>query len=544
MDPNAVVLEISSDEDVGWEGHDDERLIIDGGGGDDHNWIAELLDEVNRDDCDGYYDGGGGDDDDEVVVVSEVFPAKKSRRKLLRSKSPSLIDFDDDCVVLEHDPDKPMEVSSENPVAGDEEDGDSDDLVVVSEKGQVACRDYPHPRHLCIKFPFSTTANQSHCDQCYCYVCDSLAPCVYWGNGSAVLDHCLATDKDDFWKLERQNSKKESKTVQPLLKLSDPSRLPSINPTFLPPINLAQNQVIRPNPIRVSPNPPIFGVPNIVNENRSSFSLLRNKYQPGLVSQQLIKTTNFTNPRDRGQPNYNLAIPFHGPMFKRTGSVAVRPPGNRYSYSSYRGSYQNSYKRPDYRVNEMVSGMNVVDTRASFSLPNLGSSTENSEPLPEFSHHHQPNPDTTHFEFSSTFQPEVGLDPCIENPVVFQPHLVGSQPQEQSFVPNYAIPCDGSIVRPSIPVSGYIQQRNEAQRPNIDPKFFQGIDWPLSQSGGRSSVIEGMAATNESSVSGGLGDYEYDNWGSICEGADLEIPGSLESAFIDTGIIFELYTYL
>ncbi|KAI3772939.1 hypothetical protein L6452_04135 [Arctium lappa] len=544
MDPNAVVLEISSDEEVGWESHDDRGI---GDAEDDHhNWIAELLDEVNGDDC-GYYDGGDDDDDsDEVVLVSEVLPSRKPRKKLTL-KSSSLIEVDDDCVILEHDPDKAMGNLNDNPIASDEDGDDSDDLLVVSEKGQVACRDYPHPRHLCIKFPFSSTPNQTHCNQCYCYVCDSLAPCVYWGNGSAVLDHCLATDKDDFWKLERQNSKKESKLVESVLELGDTNRLPPIN-LAPPPSDLfqtpsaAQNQVTRPSPIRASStNPSNFGIPNVVNENRSPFSLSRNKYQPGLVSQQLIKTTNFTNPRDKGQPNYNLAIPFHGPVFKRTGSAAVPPAANRRSYSSSRDSYINShppsgrnpYRRQDYRVNEMVSGPNVVNTCGSFSLPNLGSSTENSEPLPEFLHH-QPSSITTPFELPSRFQPEVNSGSYIENPVGFQPHLVASQPQGQSFLPNYGIPCEAPINRPSIPIPVYSHHGNEAQKPNIDPKFFHGINWPLSQSGGRSSVIEATAATNESSVSGGLVDYGYDNWGFSCEAATMEIPGALGSTFIDT----------
>nr|GMD27994.1 glycine-rich cell wall structural protein 1.8 [Ipomoea batatas] len=68
-------------------------------------------------------------------------------------------DDSDDCVILEEDPDKPVKVVNEKV------DNDSDDLLVVSEKGQVACRDYPHPRHLCVKFPFATTPHESHCDK-------------------------------------------------------------------------------------------------------------------------------------------------------------------------------------------------------------------------------------------------------------------------------------------------------------------------------------------------------------------------------------------
>ncbi|XP_024964808.1 uncharacterized protein LOC112505076 isoform X2 [Cynara cardunculus var. scolymus] len=543
MDPNAVVLEISSDEEVGWEGHDGRGISITDGG-DDHNWIAELLDEVNRDDC-GYYDGA--DDSDEVVLVSEVLPSKKPRKKLT-SKSSSLIDLDDDCVILDHDPDKSLGTPNDTPIAGagDEDDDDSDDLLVVSEKGQVACRDYPHPRHLCIKFPFSSSPNQTHCHQCYCYVCDSLAPCIYWGSGSSVLDHCLATDKDDFWKLERQNSKKESKLVQSVLELADPSRLPPINlpppaSDLFPTQSAAQSQVTRPSPMRASPNPPNFGVPDVVIENRSPFLLSRNKYQPGLVSQQLIKTTSFTNPRDRGQPNYNLAIPFHGPVFKRRGSAAVPPAGNRHSYSSYRDRYRNSHppsggnpcRQQDHCVNEMVSGPNIVNTSGSFSPLNLGLSTTNSEQLPEFPHH-QPSSNTTQFEFSPSFQPEVNSDVYIENPVGFQPHLVTCQPQGQSFLPNYAIPCEAPIHGPSIPILVYTKQGNEAQRQNIDPGFFQGISWPLGQSGGRSSVVEGTTATNVPSVPGGLVDYEYDNWGYNCEAGAMEFPGALESGFVET----------
>lgn len=29
---------------------------------------------------------------------------------------------------------------------------------------QIACRDYPHPRHHCVTFPFGTTPHEKHCD--------------------------------------------------------------------------------------------------------------------------------------------------------------------------------------------------------------------------------------------------------------------------------------------------------------------------------------------------------------------------------------------
>ncbi|KAE9590996.1 hypothetical protein Lalb_Chr20g0113491 [Lupinus albus] len=71
----------------------------------------------------------------------------------------------------------------------------------------IACRDYPHPRHLCGNFPFSSTPHHSHCDKCHCYVCDSLAPCPKWGTGLLTTDHCHATDRSSIWKTLRKNFK-------------------------------------------------------------------------------------------------------------------------------------------------------------------------------------------------------------------------------------------------------------------------------------------------------------------------------------------------
>uniref|UniRef100_A0ACD5TM82 Uncharacterized protein n=1 Tax=Avena sativa TaxID=4498 RepID=A0ACD5TM82_AVESA len=63
---------------------------------------------------------------------------------------------------------------------------------------QVACRDFPHARYACAKFPFASTAHESYCEQCYCYVCDIAAPCKTW-KGHTNYGHCHASDKDKFW---------------------------------------------------------------------------------------------------------------------------------------------------------------------------------------------------------------------------------------------------------------------------------------------------------------------------------------------------------
>ncbi|KAM1676803.1 hypothetical protein FF1_042163 [Malus domestica] len=105
----------------------------------------------------------------------------------------------EDCFILDFDPFEPVQFSklsvSDNGAGGG---GGSPDIAVVAEKGQVACRDYPHSRHLCLKFPFETTPHESYCELCYCYVCDSSAPCGLW-----KLSHCHAAAHISDWKCKR-----------------------------------------------------------------------------------------------------------------------------------------------------------------------------------------------------------------------------------------------------------------------------------------------------------------------------------------------------
>ncbi|GAU19330.1 hypothetical protein TSUD_336160 [Trifolium subterraneum] len=77
----------------------------------------------------------------------------------------------------------------------------------LEEEIEIACRDYPHPRHLCANFPYSSTPHEKHCGQCHCYVCDSPAPCLKWGKGLLTTDHCHATDKLETWKTLRNDTK-------------------------------------------------------------------------------------------------------------------------------------------------------------------------------------------------------------------------------------------------------------------------------------------------------------------------------------------------
>ncbi|KAL6658293.1 hypothetical protein ACP70R_003879 [Stipagrostis hirtigluma subsp. patula] len=102
---------------------------------------------------------------------------------------------DDECIILEGDPDKLVTLAEGEGSAGE---GSSDNLLIVAEKGPLACRDFPHSRHLCSNLPFSTTPHEMYCNKCHCFVCDTPAPCKYWGNGAYGCHHCHATDKADW----------------------------------------------------------------------------------------------------------------------------------------------------------------------------------------------------------------------------------------------------------------------------------------------------------------------------------------------------------
>lgn len=102
---NSGPIDISSDDESGRT--EDE---------DGYDWVSELLESV---------DGNRNDDDsDEVVVIGEV-----NNRPKAKSLKPT--DVDDDCVVLDGDPDKPVSVVDDDSGSG------SDELLVVGEKGQV-----------------------------------------------------------------------------------------------------------------------------------------------------------------------------------------------------------------------------------------------------------------------------------------------------------------------------------------------------------------------------------------------------------------------
>ncbi|XP_065003135.1 RPM1 interacting protein 13-like [Musa acuminata AAA Group] len=107
---------------------------------------------------------------------------------------------DDDCFILPYNPFLDDQLDLKRRLYLDDPPL-SDDVTVVAERGQVACRDYPHSRHLCTKYPFSKTPHPIHCQKCYCYVCDEPAPCRVWDK------HCHAYDKSCYWKTAREEQR-------------------------------------------------------------------------------------------------------------------------------------------------------------------------------------------------------------------------------------------------------------------------------------------------------------------------------------------------
>lgn len=137
------------------------------------------------------------DDDDELTVIENFTCSEKNNRpKRAKSFGTQFEDLENDCLVLEGDPEKGVS----DPRAKVDE---SEDLIVTAEKGEVACRDFPHPRHLCVKFPFKNTPHEKFCEKCHCYVCDKPAPCLFWGKENPDKDHCHSSDKEEKWKRQR-----------------------------------------------------------------------------------------------------------------------------------------------------------------------------------------------------------------------------------------------------------------------------------------------------------------------------------------------------
>ncbi|KAL9237892.1 hypothetical protein vseg_012388 [Gypsophila vaccaria] len=137
-----------------------------------------------------------------VVCVKNVDDAKKFE------------EFED-CFILEFGPSNESPNLENSSVPDNSQVVNDGDVVILDQKGPVACRDYSHPRHLCGTNSFENTPHESHCKMCFCYVCDVPAPCKNWTNVSEerLLNHCDASD-DQFWRTKRRIAKNRVEASQ------------------------------------------------------------------------------------------------------------------------------------------------------------------------------------------------------------------------------------------------------------------------------------------------------------------------------------------
>ncbi|OVA02288.1 hypothetical protein BVC80_9099g85 [Macleaya cordata] len=324
MNTDPEILEISSDEDGDiWAEPNDDQI----------DWLSELLDSADS----------LNEDSDEVVFVSEVSGSSVNQKQSNKPWDPAKAavvrdDSDDECMILDKDPDNPVSV------ANDTENG-SDELLIVGEKGQLACRDYPHSRHQCARFPFSTSPHEKYCDLCHCYVCDSRAPCIYWGTGVSKTDHCNSTDKEERWRIQRKCFKQGTTIQPPLRKFPETLPLHESGPTLsashplgsgsFPPHSVSSTRIHSCSSLAS------FGVPSIIsrrNTNSQQSAALymgRNRFPHHVSRSQLMPAGTSNNINRRGRERGGVTL---GPLhtnFKRIGPVGVGAlPKNRSTYSS------------------------------------------------------------------------------------------------------------------------------------------------------------------------------------------------------------------
>ncbi|KAG8370846.1 hypothetical protein BUALT_Bualt13G0025800 [Buddleja alternifolia] len=491
-----IILEIMSDEEIGFGDIRKGDRCGEGGFGDreDHNWLSEILGEVDR---------NKNDDSDEVEIVSEVFADSKKSKFESRKDSAKIVDDEgDDCVVLDGDPEKPLVAVG----SGRADDDDSDDLEIIGEKGEVACRDFPHPRHLCAKHPFASTSHDLHCTQCHCYVCDSLAPCASWGTGFSGMDHCHATDKEERWKAERKHIKKLNnprlvlpRTIDTYFsaQLHQTTQTPQLAP--IPPNSFVQNQGLRPinsRPCSISSN-----MPNVINQGRSlpsGYVVPRCKRQPQLAPQQL-HTTCHSNIPSRGKTG-NSGPQFISPraVFKRSGSIGVSP--------NYDKNYYGSLLSRDPSLRRCHSFPNPV-SNCHYSSNKQNTLTQSaktvSQPISSFSQ----SINVRNVNYSHS-QPQMTPQPCLSGNYVsmipFQSHI-SALPNLENFG-NMTLSQPDIVFQPNNPISTHQSTSNT----------FEDQSSQFEEFGNSTSLlIDGQhnfqqRSQSQSSVDTNATDFSYD----------------------------------
>lgn len=120
---HVAVVELSSDED-----EIDTRVDMDY-----FNWLNDVMEAVDE----------KSDSTDVVEVLSEVKGSVDSQYRKPNSSNQALIDDDDDCVILDGDPEKTTKTAAfeDNDKLAKNCDNDDDDVLVVGQKGEVCLND-------------------------------------------------------------------------------------------------------------------------------------------------------------------------------------------------------------------------------------------------------------------------------------------------------------------------------------------------------------------------------------------------------------------
>ncbi|CAN7076931.1 hypothetical protein Bca4012_075414 [Brassica carinata] len=206
-------------------------------GSGNHEVVDVSSDEEEVDEDFDWRNDLSSDSTDVVEVLSEMKGSVDSHYR--KPKAKALEEDDDDCVILDGDPDKTTKTDTDKLAK------DDDEVLVVGQKGEIACRDFPHPRHSCANYSFNSTSHEKYCDMCHCYVCDIPAPCAYWCIAVSSIEHCHANDKEKIWRNQREFFRTGTMPTEP-----SPKPLPA-SPTatrHIPPSPI-------PNIIRLSQNP-------------------------------------------------------------------------------------------------------------------------------------------------------------------------------------------------------------------------------------------------------------------------------------------------
>ncbi|GJM84747.1 hypothetical protein PR202_ga00447 [Eleusine coracana subsp. coracana] len=345
MAPVGVVVEISSDEEDFPTGN---KLPVEPLG-----WASGLFDTDGQDDAirDDFDDLIIMDEwssppvlqktttPDDLVVMSELsLPAvhQKKAKSGGGHDEESEYNFedltdDDECMILDGDPDKAVTVGEEGSVG----DSSSDELQIVAEKGP-----------------------------CHCFVCDAPAPCKYWGNGTSVTEHCHATDKEKRWTELRQAFKCKS------LSASVPEKHQSVScSTMMSPRQQNMHfQVAVPQSLpSLASN---MDHRSLANQSPLVYDVSQNQQRNPSVRVSLCLAGTVSTPRaGRGTGNPHIPQNTHSrAIFKRVGSFP--PNANRFgSAATLDNSLMNQALPNVSRPVQVAPRMNAFTSTAQGSAP-------------------------------------------------------------------------------------------------------------------------------------------------------------------------------